>query len=129
MWDNVGLERSKESLERAIRELKLLRADFWNHINVPGTDQGINSELEKAERVADYIELASLMAYDALSRNESCGAHFRNEYQTEDGEAARNDAEYQYVSVWQFNGVGIEPILHKEPLDFEEIQPSVRSYK
>lgn len=129
MWDNVGLERNKESLEKAIRELKLLRADFWNHINVPGTDKGINSELEKAERVADYIELASLMAYDALQREESCGAHFRSEYQTEDGEAKRNDEEFQYVSVWEFNGVGIEPNLHKEPLEFEELKPTVRSYK
>jgi len=129
MWDNVGLERSKESLERTIRELKLLRADFWNHINVPGTDQGINSELEKAERVADYIELAAVMAYDALNRNESCGAHFRSEYQTNEGEAERNDKEYQYVSVWEFNGVGIEPKLHKEPLIFDVLKPTVRSYK
>lgn len=129
MWDNVGLERSKESLERAIRELKLLRADFWNHINVPGTDKGINSELVKAERVADFIELASLMAYDALYRNESCGAHFRTEYQTPEGEAQRNDAEYQYVSVWEFNGIGIEPILHKEKLEFEVLKPTIRSYK
>jgi succinate dehydrogenase / fumarate reductase flavoprotein subunit len=96
---------------------------------VPGTDKGINSELEKAERVADYIELASLMTYDALSRNESCGAHFRSEYQTEDGEALRNDEEYQYVSVWGFNGVGIEPELHKEELKFEELKPTIRSYK
>jgi len=129
MWDNVGLERSQESLEKAIRELKLLRADFWNDINVPGTDKGINSELEKAERVADYIELASVMTYDALKRNESCGAHFRSEYQTEDGEAQRNDEDYQYVSVWEFNGVGIEPELHKEELVFEELKPTVRSYK
>jgi len=129
MWDNVGLERSKESLEKAIRELKLLRADFWNHINVPGTADGINSELEKAERVADYIELGSLMAYDALARNESCGAHFRTEYQTEEGEALRNDKEYQYVSVWEHAGVGVEPILHKEELKFEVLKPSIRSYK
>jgi succinate dehydrogenase / fumarate reductase flavoprotein subunit len=129
MWDNVGLERSKESLEKAIRELKLLRADFWNKINVPGTDKGINSELEKAERVADYIELASLMAYDALARDESCGAHFRSEYQTDDGEAMRNDDEFQYVSVWEHKGVGIEPELHKEELEFEVLKPTVRSYK
>ena len=82
-------------------------------------DKGINSELEKAERVADYIELASVMTYDALKRNESCGAHFRSEYQTEDGEAMRNDEEYQYVSVWEFEGQGIEPKLHKEKLEFE----------
>ena len=129
MWDNVGLERSQESLERAIRELKLLRADFWNHINVPGTDKGINSELEKAERVADYIELAALMAYDALNRNESCGAHFRSEYQTAEGEAKRNDEEYQYVSVWEFQGVGVAPKLHKEELEFAVLQPTIRSYK
>ena len=120
---------SKESLQKAIRELKLLRADFWNHINVPGTDKGINSELEKAERVADYIELAFLMAHDALQREESCGAHFRSEYQTEDGEAERNDNEYQYVSAWEFQGVGVDPKLHKEELKFEVLQPTVRSYK
>ena len=129
MWDNVGLERSKESLEKAIEELKILRKDFWEDINVPGTDKGINSELEKAERVADYIELASTMAYDALRRNESCGAHFRTEFQTEEGEAMRNDEEFQYVSVWEFAGVDIEPKLHKEPLVFEVLQPTVRSYK
>lgn len=129
MWDNVGLERSQESLERAIREIKLIRADFWNNVNVPGKADDINSELEKAERVADYIELALLMTYDALNRKESCGAHFRSEYQTEDGEAERNDKDYQYVSVWEFNGVGIEPILHKEDLKFEVLKPSVRSYK
>jgi succinate dehydrogenase / fumarate reductase flavoprotein subunit len=129
MWDNVGLERSRESLEKAIEELKVLRKDFWENINVPGTDKGINSELEKAERVADYIELASTMTYDALRRNESCGAHFRTEFQTEEGEAMRNDDEYQYVSVWEFNGVDKEPILHKEPLVFEVLQPTVRSYK
>ncbi len=129
MWDNVGLERSQQSLEKAIAELKILRDDFWSQLNVPGNDQGINSELEKAGRVADYIELASLMAYDALDRKESCGAHFRSEYQTEDGEAERNDSEYQYVSVWEFNGVKNEPVLHKENLEFEVLKPTVRSYK
>ena len=118
-----------ESLEKAIRELAILRDDFWKDINVPGTDKGINSELEKAERVADYIELARLMAFDALNRNESCGAHFRTEFQTEDGEAMRNDEEYQYVSVWEFDGVEKEPVLHKEDLKFEVLQPTIRSYK
>ena len=129
LWDNVGLERSKESLERAIRELKLLRAEFWNDILVPGSVDEINSELEKAGRVADYIELGFLMAHDALDRDESCGAHFRSEYQTEDGEAMRNDDEYSYVSVWQFEGVNIAPTLHKEELKFGVLKPSVRSYK
>ncbi len=129
MWDNVGLERSQESLEKAITELKTLRNDFWCHLNVSGNAQNINSELEKAGRVVDYIELASLMAYDALDRKESCGAHFRSEYQTSEGEAKRNDDEYQYVSVWGFNGVSNEPILHKEELEFEVLKPTVRSYK
>ena len=129
MWDKVGLERSKESLESAIEEFKILRKEIWENINVPGTDKGINSELEKAERVADYIELASTMTYDALRRNESCGAHFRSEYQTEEGEAERNDEEYQYVSVWEFTGTDTEPELQKEPLVFEVLQPTVRSYK
>ena len=129
LWDNVGLERSKESLEHAIRELKLLRAEFWNDVLVPGSVKEINSELEKAGRVADYIELAFLMTHDALDREESCGAHFRSEYQTEEGDALRNDEKFSYVSVWQFAGANIAPTLHKEELKFEELKPTVRSYK
>ena len=129
LWDNVGLERRKESLEHAIRELKLLRAEFWNEVLVPGAVDDINSELEKAGRVADYIELAFLMTHDALDREESCGAHFRSEYQTEEGEALRNDEKYSYVSVWQFAGVNIAPTLHKEELKFDILKPTVRSYK
>jgi succinate dehydrogenase / fumarate reductase flavoprotein subunit len=129
LWDNVGLERNKERLEKAIRELKLLRAEFWNDILVPGSVDEINSELEKAGRVADYIELGFLMAHDALDREESCGAHFRSEYQTDEGEAMRNDENFSYVSVWAFEGVNVTPTLHKEELHFEVLKPSVRSYK
>ncbi len=129
LWDKVGLERSKESLEAAIKEIRELREDFWKNLMVPGTKEEINSELEKAGRVADYLELAELMAFDALNRDESCGAHFRSEYQTEDGEAMRNDDDYAYVSSWEFAAKGEEPILHKEVLEFETVTPTVRSYK
>ncbi len=129
LWDKVGLERSKESLEAAIQEIRDLRKDFWENLMVPGTQEEINSELEKAGRVADYLELAELMAFDALNRDESCGAHFRTEYQTEEGEAMRNDEEYAYVSSWEYNPKGKEPILHKEILEFETVTPTVRSYK
>ncbi len=129
LWDNVGLERSRESLENAIELLNELQDDFWNNLRVPGGVDEINSELEKAGRVADFIELGTLMAWDALDRNESCGAHFRIEYQTEDGEAKRNDEEFTYVSVWEFNGTGVKPALQKEELTFDVLKPSVRSYK
>lgn len=129
LWDYVGLERTKEGTAKAIELIKDLRLDFWSNLKVLGTDKELNSDLEKAGRVADYLELAELMAYDAHDRDESCGAHFRAEYQTEDGEAVRNDEEYQYVSSWEFQGKGEKPKLNKEPLVFEEVKPSVRSYK
>jgi succinate dehydrogenase / fumarate reductase flavoprotein subunit len=106
-----------------------LKEDFWKNLMVPGGVNEVNSELEKAGRVADYLELGKLMAYDALDRNESCGAHFRSEYQTPEGEAMRKDEEYAYVSVWNNSEDGKEPILTKEELEFEVLKPKVRSYK
>lgn len=129
LWDKVGLERNVESLTTAIREIRELKEDFWKNLMVPGTRNEVNSELEKAGRVADYIELAELMAHDALNREESCGAHFRTEFQTEEGEAMRNDEQFAYVSAWEFNPDEDKPVHHKEELVFETVTPTVRSYK
>jgi len=128
LTDKCGLSRSKNGLEQAIEEIKKLRIQFYKDLIVPSTANEINSELEKAGRVADYMELAELMCIDALSRNESCGAHFREEYQTEGGEAQRNDEEFQYSSLWEWNKNVSEAILNKESLVFERVKPSVRSY-
>lgn len=128
LTDKCGLSRSKGGLEEAIEEIKKLRIQFYKDLIVPSTANEINSELEKAGRVADYMELAELMCIDALSRNESCGAHFREEYQTEGGEAQRNDEEFQYSSLWEWNKNVSEAILNKESLVFETVKPSVRSY-
>jgi succinate dehydrogenase / fumarate reductase flavoprotein subunit len=129
LWDKVGLERNVESLTSAIQLIKELKEDFWKNLMVPGTKEEVNSELEKAGRVADYIELAELMAHDALNREESCGAHFRTEHQTEEGEAMRRDDEFAYVSSWQYDGGKDAPVHHKEELVFETVTPTVRSYK
>lgn len=129
MFNYVGVNRSKEGIAKGIEQIKELREDFWKNLKVPGGIYEMNSELEKAGRVADYLELAELMAYDAYDRDESCGAHFRNEYQTEEGEAMRNDEDYMYVSGWEYKGYGKKPSLHKEKLVFEVVKPSVRSYK
>jgi succinate dehydrogenase / fumarate reductase flavoprotein subunit len=128
LYDKCGLSRSKEGLEAAIKEIGGLREEFWNRLYIPG-GYAINSELEKAGRVADYLELGELMCYDALMRNESCGAHFRVEYQTPEGEAMRNDEDYSFISAWEWEGADKAPKLHKEPLHFEFVTPSVRSYK
>jgi succinate dehydrogenase / fumarate reductase flavoprotein subunit len=106
-----------------------LRAQFWRDVRVTGSNEEYNVALEKASRVADFLEFAELLCHDALNRDESCGAHFREEHQTPDGEAQRNDAEFSYVAAWQFDGVGAPPILHKEPLAFDHIDVSTRSYK
>jgi succinate dehydrogenase / fumarate reductase flavoprotein subunit len=106
-----------------------LREEFWSDVNVPGSDAEFNQALERAGRVADFFELGELLCLDALTRNESCGGHFREEYQTPDGEALRNDADYAHVSVWEHKGVGVAPALHKESLVYEEIKMSTRSYK
>jgi succinate dehydrogenase / fumarate reductase flavoprotein subunit len=129
LYDRCGVSRTREGLSKALEEIRALRADFWSNLKVPGGADRVNSELEKAGRVADYLELAELMCYDALTREESCGAHFREEFQTEEGEALRRDEDFQFVSVWEYNPDGQEPILHRENLTFETVQPSVRSYK
>lgn len=129
MWDYVGLSRSKEGLEKALQLIAELRAEFWEDVRVPGRLDEFNQPLEKANRVADLLEFAELMCYDALDRDESCGAHLRVEHQSEEGEAVRNDEKYSYVSAWEFKGVGVRPELHKEPLEFEYVKLATRSYK
>lgn len=128
MWDKCGMARSEPGLKQAISEIQALREEFYTQVRVPGSANEMNPELEKAIRVADFLELGELMCYDALNRNESCGGHFREEYQTEDGEALRDDENFAYVSAWEY-GHGKEPILHKEDLNFENVKPSTRSYK
>jgi succinate dehydrogenase / fumarate reductase flavoprotein subunit len=129
MWDKVGMARTEQGLKEAIVEIQQVREDFWKNVKVTGDIIGMNTELEKAGRVADFMELAELFAKDALDRNESCGGHFREEYQTEEGEATRDDANYAYVSVWEYTGKPSEAILHKEELKFEELEFKTRSYK
>ena len=129
MWNNCGMARNAEGLQKALEKLSALREEFWENVTVPGSSQNLNQELEKAGRVADFLELGELLAIDALDRDESCGAHFREEHVTEDGEAERNDEEYMYVAAWQYTGDTSNPILHKEPLEFEYAQPTQRSYK
>ena len=129
IWENCGMARNKEDLEKAIKEVDSLRDEFWKEVKVPGTKDGLNQELEKAGRVADFIELGALMCYDALSREESCGGHFREEYQTPEGEAVRNDEEFAFVSAWEYKGENEVPELHKEDLKYENIELKQRSYK
>ncbi|MDR0266181.1 MAG: fumarate reductase/succinate dehydrogenase flavoprotein subunit [Sphingobacterium sp.] len=129
LYDYCGLARNEKGLRYAIGEIKKLKQEFFKEVIVSGEANTLNTELEKAGRVADYFEIGELMCYDALTRNESCGAHFREEYQTAEGEALRNDAEYQFISAWSWRGENEEPELIREPLTFEEIQPTVRSYK
>lgn len=129
MWDYCGMTRNEEGLKKALVLLEELRKEFWSDLKVPGKINGVNQELEKAGRVADYLELASLLVTDALDRRESCGAHFREEFQTPDGEALRNDSGYAYVAAWEYAGEGKSHILHKEHLKFEEVELKVRSYK
>ena len=128
MWDNVGMARTRESLGKAIGEIRALREEFWENVRVPGEANNLNPSLEHASRVADFLEFGELLATDALHREESCGGHFRAEYQTEDGEAKRNDDEFAYVAAWEWNN-GDDAVLHKEPLEFTEVQLSTRSYK
>ena len=129
MWEHCGMSRSNESLKEALRLLPELREEFWNNLKVPGESRELNQELERAGRIGDFIEFAQLLCYDALDRDESCGAHFRVEHQTEDGEAVRDDDEYSYVSVWEFQGDNKPPIKHREELEFMEVQMTTRSYK
>jgi succinate dehydrogenase / fumarate reductase flavoprotein subunit len=125
MWDHCGMERTEEGLTKAIGLIRDLREEFWRRVTVPGTGRELNQSLERAGRVADFFELAELMCIDALHRRESCGAHFRAESQTADGEALRHDDEFGYVAAWEYGSV---PTLHKEALDFAYVQPSTRSY-
>ncbi len=127
MWDECAMSRTKEGLEKALVEIDRIKEDFWKEVCVTGNSSEHNGELEKAYRLADFIELAKLMCTDALQREESCGAHFREEYQTDEGEAMRRDDEYTYVSAWEYAGGEFE--LHKEDLEFEKVKPTVRSYK
>jgi succinate dehydrogenase / fumarate reductase flavoprotein subunit len=128
-WDHVGMARNAAGLTGAIGAIRSLREEFWQDVRVPGEPNNLNPALDYAGRVADYMEFAELMALDALHRNESCGGHFREEHQTPDGEALRNDEQFAYAAAWSFEGVGAPPILHREPLVFEEVHPMQRSYK
>ena len=129
MWDKCGMSRNKKGLEEAIQDIKKLREDFYKNVFIPGEENEYNEELAKACRVADFLELGELFALDALSREESCGGHFREEHQTKEGEALRNDDEYNFVSAWEYKGENKQPILHKEKLTFESIELKSRSYK
>ena len=129
MWENVGMARTKESLEKAITEIQALRKEFWKDVKVVGKENDFNVELEKALRLADFLELGELMARDALNREESCGGHFRTEHQTEEGEAKRDDENFVYAAVWEYKGLDQAPELTKEPLNFEFVHPAQRNYK
>jgi succinate dehydrogenase / fumarate reductase, flavoprotein subunit len=129
LWDDVGMARNEEGLRRALRTIPQLRDEFWRNVSVPGPNNNLNKNLEYAGRVADYLEFAEVLTLDALHRTESCGGHFREESQTPDGEARRDDARFSYVAAWEFQGVGKSPTLHKEPLAFEYVKPTQRSYK
>ncbi|HLF14871.1 MAG TPA: fumarate reductase/succinate dehydrogenase flavoprotein subunit [Bacteroidota bacterium] len=129
MWDRCGMARNAAGLKSALEEIPKLRDDFWTNVGIPGSGDDLNGEVERAHRVADYLELAELMVRDALDREESAGGHFREEYQTEEGEAKRNDERFAYVAAWEFRGVGAAPVMHAEPLAFEHVKPSQRSYK
>ena len=129
MWECVGMARTKESLQKALVEIKALRKEFWKNVKVMGKNDEFNQEIEKALRLADFLELGELMARDALNREESCGGHFRSEFQTPEGEALRDDEKFTYVAIWEFNGVDAEPTLHKEALKFETIKLAQRNYK
>jgi succinate dehydrogenase / fumarate reductase flavoprotein subunit len=129
MWDNVGMSRNENDLKTAITEIKKLREEYWKDINVAGSGENMNKNLEFAGRLADYMELGELMAIDALNRPESCGGHFREESQTEEGEAKRDDENYAFVAAWEFKGVDNEPVMHKEELTFVDVPLTQRSYK
>ncbi len=129
MWDKCGMERERAGLTEALADIPAIREEFWRNVTVPGTDADFNQALEIAGRVADFLELGELMCLDALHREESCGGHFRREYQTPDGEALRNDDAFAYAAAWEYQGEGAQPILHREPLTFEYVKLAQRSYK
>ena len=128
-WDHCGMARNEEGLKAALDKIPALREEFWENVRIPGSGESFNTELEKAGRVADFLELGELMCRDALNRAESCGGHFREEHATEEGEAKRDDENYAYAAAWEWTGEGKEPVLNKEPLDFEYVKLSQRSYK
>ena len=128
-WDHVGMARTEEGLKGALTQIQALRTEFWQNVIVPGEKNNMNPALDYAGRVADYMEFAELLARDALERRESCGGHFREEFQTPDGEALRKDDEYSYAAAWEFQGVDRPSVMHKEALVFDEVHPSQRSYK
>ena len=127
MWDNVGMSRNENNLEQAITKITNLKNNFWNDLKIPGSNKEFNPEIEKAGRLIDFIELGELMAKDALNRQESCGGHFREEFQTDENEALRNDEEFSYVAAWEKSDQDHK--LHKEKLAFENVKLSTRSYK
>jgi len=129
MWDKCGMSRNAVGLKEAMGRIGTLREEFWRDVYVGGKGEELNQSLEHAGRVADFFEFAELMCHDALQREESCGCHFREEYQTPEGEAKRDDERFGYVAAWEFAGVGKEPVLHKEPLAFETVHLAQRSYK
>jgi succinate dehydrogenase / fumarate reductase flavoprotein subunit len=128
-WDHCGMARNREGLTQAIEQIQNLREEFWQNLRVLGDRDTLNQSLEKAGRVADFLEFGELMVRDALNREESCGGHFREEHQTEENEAKRDDENFSYVAAWEFNGAEAEPTLHKEELEFDYVKPSQRSYK
>jgi len=128
MWEKCGMARNEKGLQEAITEIRQLKKEFWTDVRIPGEINEMNPELDKANRVADFIELGELMCLDALNRNESCGGHFREESQTDEGEAKRNDESYSYVAAWEYKGDS-EWNLNKEKLEFEVAKPTQRSYK
>ncbi len=129
IWDHCGMARNEQGLKKALERIPALREEFWENVSVPGSDKGLNQSLEKAGRVADFLEFGEVMLTDALERDESCGGHFREEHQTEEGEARRNDEDFSYVAAWEYTGVGNKPKLHKEELTFDYVPPTQRSYK
>jgi succinate dehydrogenase / fumarate reductase flavoprotein subunit len=129
LWNNCGMVRTKQGLQHALEKIPEIREEFWQNVNVLGVDDEINQALEKAGRVADFLELAEVMCLDALERAESCGCHFREEFQTPDGEAQRDDEHFCHVSAWEYAGEQGKPVMHKELLEFEYVTPSQRSYK
>jgi succinate dehydrogenase / fumarate reductase flavoprotein subunit len=129
LWDNCGMGRTEQTLTKALSEIPAIREEFHKNVRVLGEGESFNQSLERAGRVSDFLEFAELMCLDALHRKESCGGHFREEYQTPEGEALRDDENFAYVGAWEFTGVGTEPVLHKEPLVFENVHLATRSYK
>jgi succinate dehydrogenase / fumarate reductase flavoprotein subunit len=129
LWEYCGMARNAAGLQYCLKKIPELREEFWKNVRVLGSGEEMNQSLEKAGRVADFLEFGELMCLDALERNESCGGHFREEYQTPEGEALRDDANFSYVAAWEYKGPEARPELHKEPLEFEYVHPAQRSYK